>query len=356
MKKSWVFSLIALLAPLVSAYYPPSTTLSTSMIDANTVFMAFAFLFVFAGVMWVFRKNKSMGVLKTMLSFGIALFLVWRIWISQFNFEQFVNNIGFGSIIWPILILGIAALLIYIMIKGKLQAIFFILSGLSFLAAIFFSVIGQWQYYAIAGAIFLILGLISKKNRRTKKFLGRLLIVLAIVSFILAALNLVNPILAFIILGIIFLLIGIALLKKPKINASSKNEKIYSKNEEEIKDDVKKVDDIIKQEKKQPPQYQDRTRLARLIGIKNLQKQLADLYASASQYQNEFDEGVKEATKLHGEAAKLGWTKTKKGREAYRKWYRQYNRNGELEQNIIPKIRKQIQEVTNKIQHLQDRI
>jgi len=349
MKKSWVFSLIALLVPLVSAYYTPSTTLSTSMIDANTVFMAFAFLFVFAGVMWVFRKNKSMGVLKTMLSFGIALFLVWRIWISQFNFEQFVNNIGFGSFIWPILILGIAALLIYIMIKGKLQAIFFILSGLSFLAAIFFSVIGKWQYYAIAGAIFLILGLISKKNRRTKRFLGRLLIALAIVSFILAALNLVNPIWAFIILGIIFLLIGIALLKKQKDN-------IYSKNEEKVKDDVKKVNDIIKQEKKQPAQYQDRNRLARLIGIKNLQKQLADLYDSASQYQKELDEGFEEAKKLHAEATKLGWTKTKKGKETYKKWYRQYSKNINLEKNIIPKITNQIKELTNKIERLEKHV
>lgn len=214
MKKSWIFSLIAFIVPLVSAYYGAEPSFNTSMIDANTVFIAFSFLFIFAGVMWVFRKNKSMGVVKTMLAFGISLFSIWRIWISGFDFEQFVNNIGFSSIMWPVLILGIVAILIYIMVKGKLQAIFFILSGLLFSAAIFFSVINKWQLYTIAGIIFLILGIISKKDNRTKKTLGRIALFLSIVSFILAALNVANLAWVFIVLGIIFILIGIFLLKK----------------------------------------------------------------------------------------------------------------------------------------------
>ncbi len=95
--------------------------------------------------------------------------------------------------------------------------------------------------------------------------------------------------------------------------------------------------------------------LARRIGLANLQrelKQLAELYRETYK---KLQEGYKKAAKLHAEATRAGWTKTEKGRQLYKAWYRQYTQNGVLQEEL-KKIKSKIADVRTRIKHLQSKL
>lgn len=93
--------------------------------------------------------------------------------------------------------------------------------------------------------------------------------------------------------------------------------------------------------------------LARKIGINNLTNRLESL-------QKELESGVENAKILHSDATRKDWNKpildngtgkyveNKKGREAYKEWYRQFNRN--------TNIQKEIREIKDRIDHLKKQI
>ncbi len=103
----------------------------------------------------------------------------------------------------------------------------------------------------------------------------------------------------------------------------------------------------------------NKNNLARKLGIKKLQKEYLDLT-------KEYEKGLITAKELHKKATKLGWTsasrkgprqgesdsafntRTKQANETYKEWYRQYNRNIQ--------IQKQSKELKDRIEHLQKRI
>jgi len=82
---------------------------------------------------------------------------------------------------------------------------------------------------------------------------------------------------------------------------------------------------------------QEKLDLARKIGIRNLTREYEKL-------KKEYENGLEEAKDLHQKSTKLGWNKTKEGNRYYKAWYRQYNRNIQIE--------KRTKEILERINHL----
>ncbi len=95
------------------------------------------------------------------------------------------------------------------------------------------------------------------------------------------------------------------------------------------------------EQQQQAIQEKNRFALARKLGIDKLTNQYYDLY-------RQLQSGIQKAEAMHVQATKLGWTKTKEGREAYKAWYRQYSNNLQID--------KQLKELDSRIKHLQDRL
>ncbi len=89
------------------------------------------------------------------------------------------------------------------------------------------------------------------------------------------------------------------------------------------------------------PDPRDKINLARRLGIKKLTEEYQKML-------REYNEGLKKATQYHKDASRLGWTKTKDGKEAYKRWYRQYSRNIQLQ--------KEAKRTYDRIQHLQKQL
>lgn len=145
--------------------------------------------------------------------------------------------------------------------------------------------------------------------------------------------------------------------------------KSNKRDEKEIENEIKE----IKRDLRKNPENRgaDKTRLARLYGIKNLEIKM-------DSHIKELNSGYLLAEDLHKRATKLGWnsagmkrksheeikaednTKTRRkkerlfqrrvkdAREAYKKWYRQHQKNLRLQ--------KEITEIKNRIDYLKNKI
>lgn len=77
---------------------------------------------------------------------------------------------------------------------------------------------------------------------------------------------------------------------------------------------------------------------------KKTQEELRYLNGRLRELRSDLSSGYSEADKLHGQATRLGWNKTERGRPAYKAWYRQYSRNTH--------IQKQIKEIEDRIEQI----
>lgn len=272
--------------------------------DINSLVLAGVFLLVFAATMFALRTkgNKNFG--KTFLSLIIALFTTW--WVSKtgIDFESFFST-------------------------NNLQNIIAIIGPMMFLI---FLVIIMWKWG-----------------------ISTILVATGSILFIIGILLLNDPILnsaPIIIIGLFLLLVGLLLKARKKIIKIAKKKR-------ETKKDLKKIQKEIKQENSKPREFKDKHRLARLLGIKNLENELLNLQTQFEKFKKQLDEGYERAKKLHIESTKKShgkWTGSKEGRETYKAWHKQYQKNLEIEKRILPDILRRIKQIENRIEHLKNKI
>lgn len=150
-------------------------------------------------------------------------------------------------------------------------------------------------------------------------------------------------------------------------------QRLRKRNKREEKQIEEEIQELKKDQRRNPENKNaDRTRLTRLYGIKNLETKMDQLI-------KELNNGYNIAENLHKKASRLGWTsagrmkrkpneeikpnddqktrrrkeklfkrRSKYANEAYKKWYRQYQKN------II--IEKQIAEIEKRINYLKNKI
>ena len=135
-----------------------------------------------------------------------------------------------------------------------------------------------------------------------------------------------------IVLGIVLILIGLWIRKKWKVKRPRFPKRGGGGN---------KTPPSPSPPKSPGPTPGDKINLARRLGIKKLTEDYNKLL-------KEYNEGLKKATQYHKDASRLGWTKTKDGKEAYKRWYRQYSRNIQLQ--------KEAKKTYDRIQHLQKQL
>jgi hypothetical protein len=306
MKKSVIGYLTLLIMPFVSAYtggllYPGYFT-----IDTNSMVLLAIFLLTYLAAM-KFMKKREMGFSKFLMSMIIALITTW--WISKLNidFGLFFNSYNLNGLI------------------GILGPIIFIVALIT----------AMWKWGISSVLLF---------------FSGGLYL-LSLLS--LEANSQLNPTFL-IIVGTIFLLIALAIRRRKR----KKGSKEVDKEEKEAKQEIQKIDITIKNESQKPAEFKDRNRLARLLGIKNLENQLIQLDEQYKKYQDELEKGYEIAGKLFKETtqkSKGKWTGSQEGRNLYKKWRGQIHRNDEINKRILPDLKNQIDQIKNRISKLKDK-
>lgn len=150
-----------------------------------------------------------------------------------------------------------------------------------------------------------------------------------------------------IVLGIVFILIGLTIRKKIKGKHYKAVGKGIGKAGRGIKGIIKGNSPPPPPKKPSPPPKnsgpdpRDKIDLARRLGIKKLTEEYQKML-------KEYEEGLKKAEYYYKESSRLGWTKTKEGKKAYKAWYRQYQRNIGLQ--------KQAKITYERIEHLRKRL
>jgi len=146
--------------------------------------------------------------------------------------------------------------------------------------------------------------------------------------------------------------------QKERIKAEGRERKEQQRARDgQLRQDIQRENDQ-KQELERQEDRENKFALARKIGIDKLEKEFQRL-------SEEHQEGIQNAGELHSTATRLGWTKAgikpragenekehkrraKEASDAYKKWYRQYSRNIQIE--------KKIKEIQERISHLQERL
>jgi len=294
-----ILSLIFLI-PLISAQFSASDIFS--FIDAQSVFLLVVFgvlgllLSVILNRFPAFQGTTA-GLMSILLSLGMTYGI--NKWI---NVNDFFFNLGYTGDIFPYLLLAFFVLLIFLFWKFK------------------------WKVLPI---------------------LGLLLILMALFT------DLVYEKLTVLIIGIVLIAIwlirGLIRLFKKK---DGKLEKIPSLDSKKDKEQVKQQETV----QRQRTEF-EKMNLARKIGVRNL-------YNEYSKLEEEYNKGIENAKKLHAEATRLGWNtqfkprkgespeqtraRESSGREAYKTWYRQYQR--------LEAIRNNMAEIQKRIEYLKKQI
>ena len=278
---------------------------------------------------------------RIIISMILSLFGIYGLQKAGIDFSKIAYDFGIERFIMEYFPLILIIISVIAMIKWGVGIIFILYGGILILLGLAGSmnedIVYNWELIILMGVVLLIVGFVIK--RKTYKNIGK----------------------------IRFGSRNIFKSKKRIERRIRKLQRLLTKAQK--KGDFKKADLISKQieflrkqllemsrmpsqiqngNQPMPPQIQNgnnnsesRIRLARLYGIKNLEKKYQELY-------KKLQEGHNEAAKLHSSATKKGWNKTKEGTETYKKWYRQYTQNINTE--------KELEQINKKIKHLKSKI
>ena len=314
MKKGLLTLLPLLSIPFVSAYFGSPFYFQNINLDINSLALVGVFLLAFAASMFAMNRSLSSSQQRTgriILSMVIGLFATYWVWKWNIDFAFFFTSYGLDKMMSTIGPYFFIIILAIFMIKWNFSSVVLAFSGISFLIAM--------------------LSLSPNSNLNTT---------------------------AFLVLGVVLFIIGTSIKQRGRFGKTLKKIK---EDEKETEKEIEIEDKEIKEEKRKPAQFQNRSSLLRKIGIRNLSAQILRLEKELEENDKRLQKGFEIAGERFKKEAKIKkserkkWTESPEGREEYKKWYRQIKENEVLKRRAKD-LENQISELKKKIKNLQSKI